>query len=79
MIVAVKDVAHAIWDNKPTDMHPNLHTSVMDIVGLTKESLMAALSHLIDNKAQVTSFVGMNLAHHILLLGTYLGKYYDNM
>jgi hypothetical protein len=51
----------------------------MEIVGFTKESLMAALSHLIDNKAQVTSFVGMNLAHHILLLGTYLGKYYDNM
>ena len=78
MTVAVNDVTHAIRDNKPTDMHPDLYTAVMDIVGFTEESLMAALRHLVDNKAQGTSFVGINLPHRILWLRTYLGKYYGN-
>jgi hypothetical protein len=36
-------------ENKPIEMHPDLYKDVTD----TEESLMAALGHLIDNKAQV--------------------------
>ena len=50
MTVAVKDVAQAIRDNKPTDMHPRLYNAVMDMVGFTEECLMAALGHLVDHK-----------------------------
>ncbi|KAK1695255.1 hypothetical protein QYE76_011952 [Lolium multiflorum] len=52
MTVAVKDVTHAISDNKPTDMHPNLYNAVMDMLGFAEDDLMAALSHLVDQKAQ---------------------------
>jgi hypothetical protein len=31
----VKDVAQIIRENKPTDMHPDLFTTIMDIVGFT--------------------------------------------
>ena len=51
MTVAVKDVAQAIRDNKPTDMHPDLYNAVMDSVGFTEEALMVALGHLVDHKA----------------------------
>jgi hypothetical protein len=61
MTVAVKDLAQAIRDNKTT-----YYASMMDTVGFTGESLMATLSHLVDHKAQSTSFVGMNPPHHIL-------------
>jgi hypothetical protein len=47
----MKDVAHAVKDNKPTDMNPDLYAAVMDIVGFTEEALMEALSHLVDHKA----------------------------
>jgi hypothetical protein len=48
MNVVVKDVTHAIRANKTTYMHPDLYTAIMDIVDFTEESLMAALSHLVD-------------------------------
>ena len=73
---AVKDVAQAIRDNKPTDMHPDLYNAVMTVVGFSDEALMAALGHLVDHKAQGSVFVGMNEPHRILWLRTYLGKHY---
>lgn len=51
MTDTMKDVARAITDNKPTDMHPALYAIVMDIVGFAECHLMAVLSHLVDNKA----------------------------
>ncbi|KAK1613134.1 hypothetical protein QYE76_036807 [Lolium multiflorum] len=68
MIVDVKDAAQAIRDNKPTDMHPDLYNAVMDMLGFAEEDLMAALSHLIDHKAQGCSFVGMIEPHCVLWL-----------
>jgi hypothetical protein len=58
MTNTVKDVAYAIRDKKPIDVHPNLYSTVMDVVGHTKEALMATLYHLVDHKAQGTNFVG---------------------
>ena len=76
MTEAVKDVAHAIRESKPTDMHPDLYMAVMDAVGFTEEALMVALGHLVDNKAQGVAFVGMHLQHRTLWLRTFLAKYY---
>ncbi|CAM0949069.1 unnamed protein product [Alopecurus aequalis] len=51
MTEAVKEVAAAIRENKPTDLHPDLYAAVMDDVGFTKEAPMLALGHLVDHKA----------------------------
>ncbi|KAM0879235.1 hypothetical protein ACQ4PT_034373 [Festuca glaucescens] len=76
MTVAVKDVAHAIRDNKPTDMHPDLYNAVMDMLGFAEDDLTVALSHLVDHKAQGCSFVGMIEPHRVLWLRNYLAKYH---
>ena len=75
MTDAVKEVAQAIRESKPTDMHPDLYRAVMDAVGFTEEDLMAALGHLVDHKAQGVSFVGMHEQHRTLWLRTFLAKY----
>jgi hypothetical protein len=51
----------------------------MDNVGFSKESLMAALSHLVNHKAHGNNFVGMVPPHMVLWLRTYLAKYYYNL
>jgi hypothetical protein len=79
MTVAVKEVAQAIRANKPTDMHPDLYNAVMDMIGFAEDDLMAALGHLVDHKAQGSSFVGMIQPHRILWLRNYLGKYHDKV
>ncbi|KAK1603280.1 hypothetical protein QYE76_018323 [Lolium multiflorum] len=79
MTVAVKDVSQAIMDNKPMDMHPDLYNAVMDMLGFAEDHLMAALSHLVDHKAQGSSFVGMIEPHRVLWLRSYLGKYHDKV
>jgi hypothetical protein len=79
MTVAVKEVAQAIRANKPTDMHPDLYNAVMDMLGFTEDDLMVALSHLVDHKAQGSSFVGMINPHHVLWLSNYLGKYHGKV
>jgi hypothetical protein len=48
----------------------------MSVVEFSQEALMAALGHLVNHKAQGTSYVGMTEAHRIVWLGTYLGKHY---
>ena len=52
MIEAVKEVATTIRECKPLDVHPDLYGAVMTQGGFSDEALMAALSHLLDNKAQ---------------------------
>ncbi|KAK1643459.1 hypothetical protein QYE76_061264 [Lolium multiflorum] len=76
MTVVVKDVAQAIRDNKPTDMHPDLYNAVMDMLGFAEDDLMATLSHLIDHKAQGSSFIGMIEPHRVLWLRTTLARIY---
>jgi hypothetical protein len=51
MFEAVKEVGTAIRDRKPVDVHPDLYTIVMGQGSFSLEALMAALSHLLDNKA----------------------------
>ncbi|XP_071677967.1 uncharacterized protein [Lolium perenne] len=79
MTVAVKEVAHAIRANKPTDMHPDLYNAVMDMLGFTEDDLMVALSRLVDHKAQGSSFVGMIDPRRVLWLRNYLGKYHGKV
>ena len=77
MTEAVKEVAAAIRENKPTNLHPDLYAAVMDAVGFSEEALMLALGHLVDHKAQGVNFVGMAEQHRTLWLRTFLGKYYN--
>jgi hypothetical protein len=72
----VKEVTSAIGESKPVDVHPDLYSAVMDQGGFNPESLMAALSHLLNNKAQGVGFVAMADAHGVLWLRIWLGKHY---
>ena len=51
MTEAVKEVATAIRECKPLDVHPDLYGAVMTQGGFSDEALMVALSHLLDKKA----------------------------
>ena len=66
MTEAVKEVATAIVESKSLDVHPEMHTAVMDQGGFSQEALMAASSHLLDNKNQGVGFVAMAYAHRML-------------
>ncbi|XP_044367625.1 serine/arginine repetitive matrix protein 3-like [Triticum aestivum] len=52
MTEAVKEVATAIRECKPLDVHPDLYGAVMTQGGFSDEALMAALNHLHDNKGK---------------------------
>ncbi|KAE8808263.1 Translational activator GCN1 [Hordeum vulgare] len=69
MTEAVKEVATTISECKPLDVHPDLYGAVMTQGGFSCEALMAALGHLLDNKAQGVGFVAMEDAHRVLWLG----------
>ena len=66
---AVKEVATTIKECKPLDIHPDLYGVVMTQGGFSDEAVMAALSHLLDNKAMAD-------AHRVLWLRSWLGKHY---
>ncbi|KAK1653956.1 hypothetical protein QYE76_071761 [Lolium multiflorum] len=51
----------------------------MDMLGFAEDDLMAALSHLVDNKAQGSSFVSMIEPHRVLWPRNYLGKYHSKV
>lgn len=74
----VKEVAQAIRESKPNEMHPDLYRAVMDAVGFTEEALMVALGYLVNHKAQGVNFVGLAEQHRTLWLKTFLGKYYKD-
>ncbi|KAF7006583.1 hypothetical protein CFC21_021618 [Triticum aestivum] len=76
MTEAVKEVATAIRECKPLNVHPDLYGAVMTQGGFCNEALMAALSHLLDNKAQGVGFVAMADAHRVLWFRSWLGKHY---
>ena len=58
-------------------MHLELYGAVMYMPGFTDDALIVAFSHLVDNKAQGTAFVGMSEAHRVLWLRTFLAKHYS--
>ncbi|KAE8791663.1 Kelch-like protein 5 [Hordeum vulgare] len=74
MTEAVKEVATAIRECKPLDVHPDLYGVVMTQGGFSDKALMAALSHLLDNKAQGVGFVAMADAHRGKWYAVFIGK-----
>jgi hypothetical protein len=72
----VNNVAKAICSTKIDEVHPDLYAVVMFMHGFTKETLIVAFSHLVDNKAQGTTFVGMSHSHRVLWIRTFLTKDY---
>jgi hypothetical protein len=68
MTEAVKDIAQAIMENKPTDVHLDLYKTVMDVLEYSPDALMAALIHLVDHKAEGITFVTMEDSHRSLWL-----------
>jgi hypothetical protein len=79
MTEAVNDVTQAIRENKPTDIHPDLYKTVMDVLEYSPDALIAALNHLVDHKAQGITFVAMADSHRSLWLRNYLSKNYFNL
>jgi hypothetical protein len=79
MTEAVKDIAQAIMENKPTDIHPDIYKAVMDVLEYSPDALMVALNHLVDHKAQGVTFVAMADSHGSLWLRNYLSKNYFNL
>ncbi|XBI32226.1 hypothetical protein VPH35_055701 [Triticum aestivum] len=75
MTETVKEVATAIRECRPLDVHPDLYGAVMTQDGFSDEALMAALSYLLDNKAQGVGFVAMADAHRVMWLRSWLGKH----
>lgn len=78
MTEAVNNVATAIRETKAEEVHPELYAAVMFMPGFTDEALLVAFSHLLDNKALGTAFVGMTEEHRILWLRTFLTRHYFN-
>lgn len=78
MTEAVNNVATAIRETKTEEVHPDLYGAVMYMPGFTSEALLVAFSHLLDNKALGTAFVGMSEEHHVLWLRTFLTRHYFN-
>lgn len=74
MTAAVNNVVDAIRHTKVDEIHPELYGAVMYMPGFTEEALLYSFSHLVDNKAQGTAFVGMSEAHRVLWLRTFLTK-----
>jgi hypothetical protein len=79
MTEAIKDVAQAIRENKPTDVHPKLNKAVMDVLEYSPDALMAAMNHLVDHKAQGVTFIVMADSQRSLWLQNYLSKNYFNL
>jgi hypothetical protein len=72
----VNNVVEAICSTKVDEVHPDLYSAVMFMPRFTEEALIVAFSHLVDNKAQGTTFVGMSHSHRVLWLRTFLAKNY---
>ncbi|KAE8768802.1 Kelch-like protein 5 [Hordeum vulgare] len=65
MTKAVKEVATAIRESKTLEIHPDLYNTVMEQDGFSDEALMAALSHLLDNKAEGVGYLGFTVCGKI--------------
>jgi hypothetical protein len=74
--VAVNNVAEAIRSTKVDEVHPDLYSADLFMFGFSEEVLIVAFSHLVDNKAQGTTFVGMSHSHRVLWLRTFQDKNY---
>jgi hypothetical protein len=57
-------------------MYGKLYETVMGVPGFTNETLMYALSRMLDNKSQEFGFLEMTDPHRVLWLRTFLDKHY---
>ena len=76
MIDAVNNVVNALRETGLAHVDADLYHAVMDMPGFTKQTLIVAFSHLLDNKSQATTYVNMVDSHRVLWLRTYLAKHY---
>ena len=77
MTEAIRKVATAIRDSVPVDVHRGLIEAVMSTKGTFSDTAkIAALGHLLDNKAQAFGFVLMVEDHSLLWLKNYLNRHY---
>ncbi|KAK3123750.1 hypothetical protein QOZ80_8AG0635440 [Eleusine coracana subsp. coracana] len=76
MTAAIREVVDAIREIKVEPSHPDLYGAVMFMPGFTKEALIVAYSHLLDNRAHGNAFVNMTDSHRVLWLRTFLAKHY---
>ena len=76
MIDVVNNVANALRETGPAHVDADLYHVVMDMPGFSEEALIVAFSHLLDNKAQATTYVKMVDSHRVLWLRTFLAKHY---
>jgi hypothetical protein len=59
------------------EVHPDLvYSAVMNMPGFTEEALLVAVSHLMDNIAQGSAYMGMQEKDRVLWLMNFLQKHY---
>ena len=73
---AVWGFAAAITEAAHAEAAPGIYQAVMGCANFTRESLMFALNHLMENKASALIFVGMVAEDKDLWLRTYLVQHY---
>jgi hypothetical protein len=66
MTGAIKDVAQAFRDNKPTNVHPDFYKAVIDVLEYSPDAPIVVLNHLVDHKAKGITFVAMEDSHRSL-------------
>lgn len=79
-LINMKDVgassAASIHGILTDEVHPDLYSAVMYMTGFAEEALLVALSHLMDNNAQGSAYMGMHEEQRVLWLVNFLKKYY---
>lgn len=58
------------------EVHPDLYNAVMNMYGFPEEALMIAVSHLMDNHAHGSAYMGMHEEHRVLWLRNFLAKHF---
>jgi hypothetical protein len=76
MTDAVNNVANALRETGPSHVDADLYHAVMDMPSITKDALIVAFSHLLDNKALGKGFVDMVDSHRVIWLRNFLDKHY---
>jgi len=76
MTDAVNNVANALRETGPAYIDVDIYHAVLDTPGFSKEALIVAFSHLLDNKAHAIAYVNMVDSHRLLWLRTFLVKHY---
>lgn len=74
VVLSVAEAFKAPVVVQKAELPPNLYCLCMATPGFLDEDLMAALTHLMDNKRQGEGFVTMSKPHRVLWIRQYLAK-----